>query len=141
MAAPRDGRIVNQGGGERILRAFTGFWESRPACPARLVTHCCRQSGILEVDTGHALTDTAASTVSLGREIGRELRWFLWQAGQVRAPLGGDVSLKTILGWLAVAFIVWWVIEQPDGAAHIVHNIGTFLTTVASGLSHFFAAV
>ena len=55
--------------------------------------------------------------------------------------LGGDVSLKTILGWLAVAFIVWWVIEQPDGAALIVHNIGTFLTTVASGLSHFFADV
>ena len=66
----------------------------------------------------------------------------LWQAGQVQAPLGGDdVSLKTILGWLAVAFIVWWVIEQPDGAAHIVHNLGTFLTTVASGLSHFFADV
>jgi hypothetical protein len=55
--------------------------------------------------------------------------------------LGGDVSLKTILGWLAVAFIVWWVIEQPTGAAHIVHNIGTFLTTVASGLSHFFASI
>jgi hypothetical protein len=55
--------------------------------------------------------------------------------------LGGDVSLKTILGWLAVAFIVWWVIEQPTGAAHIVHNIGTFLTTVAAGLSHFFASI
>jgi hypothetical protein len=55
--------------------------------------------------------------------------------------LGGDVKLKTILGWLAVAFIVWWVIEQPTGAAHIVHNIATFLTTVASGLSHFFSSV
>ena len=51
------------------------------------------------------------------------------------------MSLKTILGWLAVAFIVWWIIEQPDGAAHIVHNIGTFLNTVASGLSHFFASI
>ena len=51
------------------------------------------------------------------------------------------MSLKTILGWLAVAFIVWWVIEQPTGAAHIVHNIGTFLTTVASGLSSFFSSI
>lgn len=49
------------------------------------------------------------------------------------------MSLKTILGWLAVAAIVWWIIEQPDGASHIVHNIGTFLTTMASGLPHFFA--
>jgi hypothetical protein len=51
------------------------------------------------------------------------------------------VSLKTILGWLAVAFVVWFVIEQPDAAAHIVHNIGTFLTNVASGLSHFFSSI
>ncbi len=51
------------------------------------------------------------------------------------------MTLKTILGWLAVAFIVWWVIEQPTGAAHIVHNNGTFLTTVSAGLSHFFASI
>jgi hypothetical protein len=51
------------------------------------------------------------------------------------------VSLKTVLGWLCVAFIVWWVIEQPTGAAHVVHNIGTFLTTAASGLSHFFSTI
>lgn len=51
------------------------------------------------------------------------------------------MSLKTILGWLAVAFILWWVIQQPTDAAHFVHNIGTFLTDVASGLSHFFASI
>ncbi len=51
------------------------------------------------------------------------------------------MTLKSILGWLAVAFIVWWVIEQPTAAAHVVNNIGTFLTTVASGLSHFFASI
>ncbi len=51
------------------------------------------------------------------------------------------MSLKTILGWLAVAFVVWFVIEQPDAAAHIVHNIGTFLTTAAHGLSNFFASI
>src|SRR5580693_1930131 len=37
----------------------------------------------------------------------------------VWAPVGGDVNLKTILGWAAVAFIVWWVVEQPTDAAHL----------------------
>jgi hypothetical protein len=50
------------------------------------------------------------------------------------------MSLKTILGWLAVVFIIWWVIMQPHGAAHIVQHIGSFITTVATGLSHFFAS-
>jgi hypothetical protein len=48
---------------------------------------------------------------------------------------------KTILGWMAVAFIIWWVIEQPGGATHITHNIGVFFTTVGSGLYHFFASL
>ena len=51
------------------------------------------------------------------------------------------MSLKTILGWVAVAFVVWWVIQQPTNAAHIVHNIGTFLTTAANGLSRFVASI
>jgi hypothetical protein len=51
------------------------------------------------------------------------------------------VSLKTILGWVAVAALVWWVIEQPTGVAYIVHNVGTFMSTAASGLSHFFATI
>ena len=55
--------------------------------------------------------------------------------------MGGDVNLRTILGWAAVAFLVWFVIVQPTAAAHIVHNIGTFLTTAAHGLSSFFASI
>ncbi len=51
------------------------------------------------------------------------------------------MTLKSVLGWLAVAFIVWWVIEEPTAAAHVVHNIGTFLTTVAAGLSSFFSSI
>ncbi len=54
---------------------------------------------------------------------------------------GGDVNLKTILGWAAVAFLIWFVIEQPTNAGHIVHNIGTFLATAASGFSHFVASI
>ncbi len=51
------------------------------------------------------------------------------------------MSLKTIVGWAVVAFLIWWVIEQPSGAAHVVHNIGTFLTTAANGISHFFSKI
>jgi len=54
---------------------------------------------------------------------------------------GGDVNLKTILGWAALAFIVWFVIEQPAAAGHIVHNIGAFLATAASGFSAFVASI
>lgn len=51
------------------------------------------------------------------------------------------MNLKTILGWLAVAFIIWWIIEEPTAAAHVVHNIGTFLTSAAHGISSFFASI
>jgi hypothetical protein len=51
------------------------------------------------------------------------------------------VNLKTIAKWGALAFLVWWVVTQPTHAAHLVHNIGTFLTTAASGLSHFVTSI
>lgn len=50
------------------------------------------------------------------------------------------MKLQTILGWLALAFVVWWVIKQPAGAAHVVHQIGMFLNSAAHGLSNFFAS-
>jgi hypothetical protein len=55
--------------------------------------------------------------------------------------MGGEVNLKTVAGWAVVAFLIWWVIEQPTGAAHVVHNIGHFLSTAAGGLSNFFSKV
>jgi hypothetical protein len=55
--------------------------------------------------------------------------------------MGGDVNLRTILGWAAVAFVLWFVIVQPTAAAHIVHNIGTFLSTAAHGFSTFFSSI
>jgi hypothetical protein len=51
------------------------------------------------------------------------------------------VNLKTVLGWAAVAFLVWFVIMQPGNTAHIVHNVGTYLMTAAHGLSDFFASI
>jgi hypothetical protein len=51
------------------------------------------------------------------------------------------VSVKNILGWLAVSFIVWWVITQPGDAQHVVTNIGHWLTGAVSGLSNFFSSI
>jgi hypothetical protein len=51
------------------------------------------------------------------------------------------VKLKTILTYAAVAFVIWWIIQQPTAAAHLVHNIGSFLTEVATGFSHFVASI
>ncbi len=49
------------------------------------------------------------------------------------------VKLSKILTYAAIAFVVWWVIQQPTSAAHLVHNIGTLLSSAAHGLSNFVA--
>ena len=51
------------------------------------------------------------------------------------------MKLSKIIGWLVVAFIVWWVIEEPTAAAHLVHNIGALLSDAAHGLSEFVASI
>jgi hypothetical protein len=51
------------------------------------------------------------------------------------------VKFKQVLTWAAVAFAIWWVIQQPTNASHLVHNIGTLLASAASGLSRFIASI
>jgi len=51
------------------------------------------------------------------------------------------LNLKSIAGWLALALVIWWVIQEPTSAAHVVHNIGTFLSTAASGITKFFTSI
>lgn len=51
------------------------------------------------------------------------------------------MNLKTILGYFALAFIVWYVIGQPAAASHVVASIGAALTGAAHGLSGFFAGI
>lgn len=46
-----------------------------------------------------------------------------------------------IIGWLAIAFIVWWVIQEPANAGHLVHNIGALLSQAAHGVSNFVASM
>jgi hypothetical protein len=64
-----------------------------------------------------------------------------WQGGEVCASREAAVKLKTILWWAIVAFLIWWIIQQPTNAAHLVHNIATLLSSAASGFSHFISSI
>jgi hypothetical protein len=51
------------------------------------------------------------------------------------------MNLKTVLGWLAVAFIVLLCIASPHAPVDAAHEIGNFLTSAAHGISDFFASL
>lgn len=51
------------------------------------------------------------------------------------------MKLGSIIKWLLVAFVVWWIIESPGNAAHLVHNIGAFLSSAAHGVSSFVTSI
>jgi hypothetical protein len=51
------------------------------------------------------------------------------------------VNLKQILTYAAIAFLIWWVVQQPANAAHLIHNIAGFLTNLAKGLSNFVSSI
>jgi hypothetical protein len=51
------------------------------------------------------------------------------------------VKLGDVLKWAIIAFIAWWIIQQPANAAHLVHNIGSLLSSAANGLSHFVSSI
>jgi hypothetical protein len=61
--------------------------------------------------------------------------------GAVCASREAAVKLRTILTYAAIAFVIWWVVQQPTSAAHLVHNIGTLLSEAAHGLSNFVASI
>jgi hypothetical protein len=61
--------------------------------------------------------------------------------GAVCASREAAVKFRTILMYLFIAFVIWWIIQQPTNAAHLVHNIGTLLTDAANGLSHFVSSI
>ena len=47
------------------------------------------------------------------------------------------VSLKKVLTWLVVAFVVFYVIKSPDQSAQFVRNAGRALGDAASSLASF----
>lgn len=48
---------------------------------------------------------------------------------------------KQIITYLAIAFVIWWLIQQPASAGHLIHNIGTLLSQAAHGMSTFIASI
>lgn len=46
------------------------------------------------------------------------------------------MKLKTILGWLAVAFLLFFAIKDPTGAGSIFTHIGGFLSGISRGFAH-----
>ena len=51
------------------------------------------------------------------------------------------MNMKQVLTYLAIAFAIWWVVQQPANAAHLIHNIANLLTQAAKGLSNFVANI
>ena len=47
------------------------------------------------------------------------------------------VSLKKVIVWLVVAFVVFYVIKYPDDSAAMVKSAGTALGNAASSLADF----
>ncbi|MCW2582412.1 MAG: uncharacterized protein JWQ53_1202 [Klenkia sp.] len=47
------------------------------------------------------------------------------------------MNLKKVLTWLVVAFVLFYVIQQPEDSADIVRNAGTALGDAASSLASF----
>jgi hypothetical protein len=51
------------------------------------------------------------------------------------------VKLRQILTYALIAFAIWWVIQQPTSAAHLIHNVGSLLSQAAHGFSNFVANI
>jgi hypothetical protein len=47
------------------------------------------------------------------------------------------VSLKKVVTWLVVAFVVFYVIQAPEQSAQLVKNAGQALGDAASSLADF----
>lgn len=51
------------------------------------------------------------------------------------------MSITSILKWVLVAFVIWWVVEQPGNAGHLIDNIAGLLSSMATGFSHFITSI
>ena len=47
------------------------------------------------------------------------------------------VNLKKVLVWLAIAFVVFYVIQQPESSAEMVRTAGVALGDAASSIAAF----
>lgn len=51
------------------------------------------------------------------------------------------MNLKTVLAWLIIALVVFYVIQAPEQSAQIVKNVGTALGNAASSFATFVSSL
>ncbi len=61
--------------------------------------------------------------------------------GALCASREAAVKPKQIITYLAIAFVIWWLIQEPTSAGHLVHNVGALLSQAAHGVSNFIASI
>jgi hypothetical protein len=47
------------------------------------------------------------------------------------------MSLRQIIGYAIVSLLLFFVIKDPGGAAHVVNDIGAYLSSIAHGFTSF----
>lgn len=47
------------------------------------------------------------------------------------------MSLKKVVAWLVVAFVIFYVIQEPEASAEIVRSAGHALGEAASSMAEF----
>lgn len=65
----------------------------------------------------------------------KKIRWIEEATGQP------GLKIKTLVQWLLIAFVVWWITTQPSNAGHLVDEFGSLLSRAADGLARFVTAV
>ncbi|WP_170977914.1 hypothetical protein [Blastococcus sp. CCUG 61487] len=51
------------------------------------------------------------------------------------------MNLKKVLTWLVIAFVVWYVIQNPEDSAEMVRTAGTALGDAAASFSEFVSSL
>jgi large-conductance mechanosensitive channel len=51
------------------------------------------------------------------------------------------VSVKKVIAWLVIAFVVFYVIQAPEQSAQMVKNAGEALGDAASSLASFVSSL
>jgi hypothetical protein len=51
------------------------------------------------------------------------------------------ISLRQWVTYAMVAFAIWWVMQDPENAARLVHSIGSALSSAATGMANFISAI
>jgi large-conductance mechanosensitive channel len=52
-----------------------------------------------------------------------------------------SLTVKKVVAWLVIAFVVFYVIKQPDNSARLVRDAGHALGEAASSLATFIGSI